>query len=159
MRLSLVLVVIIICSACGPSSDQMIEQVVSLEDSLKAVTRRDSAYRPLSERLIAARVAFADAYPQDSLAPVYLMSAADLSRGMEQPQAAVDLWNRVVENYPDFPRTPEALFLIGVTYDKFLNDQEKALETYERFLETYPSHGFSEDVEMMKSVINPPVAQ
>lgn len=153
--LLLFLLVAGICTACGPSSEELAAEVNLLSDSLQMTSRRDSSYELLSQQLIEAQTNFAQSFPQDSLSPVYLMRAADLSRATGNAQEAVNLWQLVVDKYPDFDRAPEALFLIGVTYDKFLDQEQEAMQAYERFLETYPSHSFSEDVQLMKELIEP----
>jgi TolA-binding protein len=44
------------------------------------------------------------------------------------------------KKYPDSEKTPNAIFMIGYIYANELQDNDKAREAYEYFIENYPDN-------------------
>lgn len=91
---------------------------------------------------------FALEFPKDSLAPVYLFRASDLSMNLQRPKQTIALFNELLTNYPDYEKTPSVLFLKAFVYEDQLRDLKNAKIYYEEFLETYPDSDFADDAEM-----------
>ncbi len=53
---------------------------------------------------------------------------------------AIEALRVMVDTYPDGPKTPTALFTIGVIYRRQLNQPEKAMVVFKEFIEKYPKH-------------------
>jgi tetratricopeptide (TPR) repeat protein len=70
----------------------------------------------------------------------------DESHSVEAPEArllknlAISTYNRVVKEFPNYPKDDEAVFLTGHEYRE-LGDFDKMKETYEKLIETYPKSG------------------
>ena len=108
-RLVLFLSITALLVACGPSRQDSIDQIEDFEDSLtESAIVVDSA---AAEQLTNLYVEFADKYPSDSLAPQYLMKAADMQSNVMNTERAVALFDRIIENYPDFDQLPICYFL------------------------------------------------
>lgn len=91
---------------------------------------------------------YATEYPKDSLAPVYLFRASDLSMNLQRPKETIVLFDELLENYPDYEKTPSVLFLKAFVYEDQLRDLHNAKKYYEAFLEKYPESDFADDAEM-----------
>ena len=91
---------------------------------------------------------FVDQYPKDSLSPYYLFKAADVSINAFHSNSTIDLFNRLLNDYPDFEKAPQALFLKAFTYDNYLQQYDKAQTYYELFLKKYPDHIFANDAAL-----------
>jgi TolA-binding protein len=98
--------------------------------------------------LIALYQEYATEYPKDSLAPVYLFRASDLSMNLRRPKETIILFDWLLKNYPDYNKTPSVLFLKAFVYEDQLRDLHNAKKYYEEFLIKYPDSDFADDAEM-----------
>ncbi len=133
-------------AACDPRGSQ-VAAIQKLENQL----RQQKEARPdttAANALIEKSLAFAAAYPKDTLTPSFLFQAADVLRGIEKAEDAVRLWGRVNADYPDFDRAPDALFLQGFTCENNLSDPVRAMAYYQTFLDKYPKHPLAGDVAL-----------
>lgn len=90
-----------------------------------------------------------DKFPADTSAALPLYRAAEVVRAMNKPAQTAAVYQTVYTRYPSFSKAPEALFMLGFTYDEDLNDLDKARQTYTDFLQKYPTHSFADDSEML----------
>ena len=143
---------------CNSSSSSDKEKAL-LQEELNQLQSQLAEAKDVKKDLSAAKTLieksqiFATQYTQDTLAPVYLFRAADVARGIGEHKLAVDLWGEVMTKFPDFRRTPDALFLQGFTSDKDLQDKALAQRYYMEFLDKYPGHEFVEDVQLLLQYI------
>ena len=63
---------------------------------------------------------------------------------LHKPQNAIDYFNRVIKDYPDFDKVPYCMFLKGFIYEDQVKDYDKARQAYEAFIEAYPDHDMTE---------------
>ncbi len=129
-------------SACGPNREKEIKAIEEHEQSLSTLTMStdDSEF----EELIGLYRNFAKNFPDDSLAPVYLMRAADASISVGQPDQAVSLLDSVINLYPGFEDLGGCHFLKGYAYET-AEEFDKAREAYTYFIEHYPDHYLATD--------------
>jgi TolA-binding protein len=91
---------------------------------------------------------YATSFPEDSVAPVYLFRASDLSMNLQRPEETIALFNELLASYPDYEKTPSVLFLKAFVYEDQLRDLDNAKKYYEEFLEKFPESDFADDAEM-----------
>jgi TolA-binding protein len=91
---------------------------------------------------------FAKEFPNDTLAPLYLFRASDLSMNLQRPKETIKLFDLLLENYPDYEKTSSVLFLKAFVYEDQLRDLDNARKYYLEFLEKYPESDFADDAEM-----------
>jgi len=60
-------------------------------------------------------------------------------------QKAIELFDRLMVEYPDYEKVPECLFMKAFIYDNNLQEYDKAKEVYLEFLEKYPDDEFADD--------------
>lgn len=127
--------------------EEQIEQVEALEDSL-FVNPASAVEEATASRMIGLYTAFADAYPADSLAPSYLLKAADVATNALLTDQAIALFDRIIKDYPDFKDVPICYFMRGQAYEQ--NQQyDKAREAYNEFLSKYPDHYMAESTRQV----------
>lgn len=144
------LVTLISFSCAGPQKDgseKLIESITLLEETLynndDVKIRKEDAVN-----LIGLYEAYTVEYPEDSLAPVYLFRASDLSMNLHRPKETIRLFNELLSKYPDYEKTPSVLFLKAFVYEDQLKDLANAKIYYEEFIEKYPQSDFADDAEM-----------
>ncbi len=80
------------------------------------------------------------------------MKAADMQSNVLHTERAVELFDRVIDEYPDFEEVPMCYFLIGNALE--LNSQiEDAKAAYEEFIAKYPDHFMADDARRMLPII------
>ncbi len=90
-------------------------------------------------------VEYASEYPNDTLAPEFLYKTADISMNVGRPQLTIVLFEKIIDNYPNYKNIPTIMFLMGYVYENQLNDYEKARNYYIDFLDKYPDSDFADD--------------
>ncbi len=85
--------------------------------------------------------------PQDSLSPAYLFRAADILANRKECLKAIDLLDKLVKDYPKSSYAPEASFLKGVIFQDVCLNKEKAEESFNEFIATYPDSPLVNDAK------------
>lgn len=79
--------------------------------------------------------------------PVNLHRAAETARAKKSYDKAIELYQRIYNDYPESSRAPMALFLHAFTMDNDLKKFDEAKVLYESFLEKYPDNDFADDTQ------------
>ena len=149
-KLTLITLAALLTVACGPSKEERINQIEDFEDSI--FESAIAADPETADQLTALYVAFADKYPNDSLSPQYLMKGADMQSNVLHTERALELFDRVINDYPDFEEVPMCFFLKGNALE--LNSQiDEAKAAYEEFIAKYPDHFMADDARRMLPII------
>ena len=141
-RLFLVLAVIALFFV-GCNSNDPAKRINELE---KQVFSTENVINPeIASDLVSAYCDYADANPKDEMAPEYLFKAVDVSMNLNEPQRTISIIDRLLTEYPDFPRTQAALFVKAFIFETRYNNLDMAKKLYEQYLEQYPEGEFAED--------------
>ena len=139
--------IILVLFACKSSQQRATEKI----EKLNAGLFPDSASiidREKALELTNLYVQYAENYPEDVRSPEYLYKAGELAMNIQNGDLAVKVLQRILNNYPDFEKAAESLFLLGFVYENTLNDLRKAREIYNQFIAKYPYHEFADDAEI-----------
>ncbi len=145
-KLVVVSFLVVIFSACQNPRNQAVSQIEVLESEL--FSENEMIDRDKVGVLIDAYVGFVETYPADSLSPAYLFKAGDMAMNTNRSVQAIQLYTRIIDEYPDYSKVPEAMFLLGYVYENNLGRLDKAKEIYERFLALYPDNDFADDAQI-----------
>ena len=99
-KIYLLLVGVVLLAACGPNREKQLKAIEEREQTLSTLVIIDEN-SDLEEMLMLYRT-FANDFPNDSLAPVFLLRAADLSISMGEQEQAVELLDNIINLYPGF---------------------------------------------------------
>ena len=94
--------------------------------------------------------AFALIAPKDSLSPEYLFKAGEVAHTIKSYDKTFELYDWILEKYPDYKKTPTALFLKGYILDNELKKYKDAEKIYNEFLQRYPDSDLVDDVKTLK---------
>lgn len=81
--------------------------------------------------------------------PDLLLKAAETARTMRSFNKTLELYNQIIQNYPDFEKIPQIKFLEAFTLDNDLKQFGLARTKYEAFIATYPNHEFADDTQFL----------
>ncbi len=142
-------VVMLIAVSCGTKKNDQSNKIKSLEDQVYSenyVFDKDGMAK--ANDLLNAYISYADSNKDKPEAPGYLFKAADLAMNLNQADKALELYNRIYYEYPDYEKAPECLFLMGYVYENYLQNFGKAKEIYEEFIKKYPDNEFTDDAKV-----------
>jgi len=145
----IIAVIAIFFTACS-SREKKLEKITKLEKELFSdkVTRLDTTK---ANEIIKLYISFAEDFSSDSLAPVYLFRAADLSMNMQNGNQAVQLFDKVIQKYPKYEKTPDSYFLCAFAYENVLKNFTKANQYYTDFIAKFPTHALFNDAKVSLS--------
>lgn len=135
-----VLVFVLVLVGCN--SNDPAKRIEKLEEQAFAT---EGAINPeVANDLVSAYCDFADANPDDAMAPEYLFKAVDVSMNLNEPQRTIYIIDQLLNNYPDYPRTQAALFVKGFIFETRYENYDMAKKIYEQYLVMYPDGEFAE---------------
>ena len=140
-KLSFFLIIALFLASCN--SNNPAKRIKRLEK--QAFSTENAITSELAGDLVSAYCDFADENPTDAKAPEYLFKAVDVSMNLNEPQRTISIIDRMLKEYPNYPRTQAALFIKAFIYEMRYNNLEMAKKIYEQYLETYPNGEFAED--------------
>lgn len=134
----------LLLASCGPNRQERIDAIEAFEDSI--MENSILATREVADQIIPMYIAFADKYPNDSLAPIYLMKAGETASNVLETSDAIEYFDRIIANYPDFSEVPMCFFLKGNAYE-LNNNIEEARAAYQEFIDKYPTHWMADQIQ------------
>ena len=138
------LCVVILLAGCSHNRDKQIAAITKMEQSLSAIAVNPQT----ADSIVTLYVQFADRFSKDSLAPVYLQRAADVSVNVGNTDEALEYIDRIIGEYPDFSDIAGCYFLKGFAYEQS-EQYDLAKEAYTFFVENYPEHNLAADTKKM----------
>ncbi|MBR6439621.1 MAG: hypothetical protein IKS65_10675 [Bacteroidales bacterium] len=135
-----VLVLVLVFVGCGTNDpakriEKLEKQLLSTEEAVNPEVASD---------LVGAYCDFADANPNDAKAPECLFKAVDVSMNLNEPQRTIYIIDKLLKEYPDYPRTQAALFVKAFIFETRFGNLDMAKKLYEQYLEMYPDGEFAE---------------
>ena len=140
----LMLVLVAVIASCGPSNEKDAADITAAEDVLFS-SEEGFIDKAKALELVDLYVNYANNYPGDSMAVEFLFKGAEFCLNLGEGQRSITLYDRVIQEYPDFRKVPECLFLKGYVYENYLGDLDSAKAIYLEFLERYPENEFADD--------------
>lgn len=144
-RLLTLLLVVALLASCGSPSRDM-EKIKALEKTV--FNDASGLNKEQAAQLVTLYDDFATSYPKDSQAATCLYKAAEMCINLNKGNEAIGYFDRVIKDYPDYPRLPEAYFLKGFVYEISLMNLNKAREAYTVFVQKYPNHELTDDAQI-----------
>lgn len=103
----------------------------------------------LANDLINGASVYALISPEAESVPEFLYKAGETARTIQAFGKAIELYDRLLERYPNYEKTPQAMFLKAFTLDNDLRRLEDARAVYEGFLAKYPDDEFADDTKFL----------
>ena len=81
---------------------------------------------------------FLQQYPEHNLAPIALKESAAVAQQRGSFLDALDIYNRLMSEFPTSEHCDEAQFMVAFIYEEYLQDYSQAREAYKLLIERYP---------------------
>ena len=126
------------CNSNDPAKriEKLEKQAFATEKAIDPVVASD---------LVSAYCDFADANPDDAMTPEYLFKAVDVSMNLNEPQRTIYIIDKLLKQYPDYPRTQAALFVKAFIFENKYGNLDMAKKLYQQYLDMYPDGEFAND--------------
>jgi len=124
------------------------DYLLSTAKSIFEVEDQTKINRKASLDYVNACEAYALAY-RDEKSPEYLYKASEVARSLSTYRKSLSLFDWIIEQYPNYEKTPTCLFLKGFVIENELKNEDLARESYESFLEKYPNDQLADDVKFL----------
>ena len=89
--------------------------------------------------------AYALSNPRGPNAAEYLFDAAEMAKLLRTNHKALNIYDWLVSKYPNYEKTPSALFIKAFILENEMNNIDEARLAYQLFLEKYPDNDFADD--------------
>ena len=66
---------------------------------------------------------------------------------LNNPQRTIGIADRLCKEYPDYAKTPVAMFVKGFVYETQYGNEEAARKAYEEFIKAYPDSELVNDAK------------
>ena len=139
---------IMLVSSCnsGSGSASLASAIKSAEDSLK-MSGSSGISATKAQAAIKAYTNYADANPKDAATPNYLFKAGELYGMLQDNEKSIETFKRIYEQYPDYEKAPQSLFMMAFTTDEKLKNADAAKVLYQEFINKYPKHEMADDAQ------------
>jgi TolA-binding protein len=133
------IILLITFSACQSAKEKLEIEIKNGESKLFGDSVKEMD-KNIANEVFKNYLHYADTYKEDTSSAAYLFKAADLSNGLGRPMEAIKIYERMRNIYPDYRKSPAALFMQGFIYETAVQDKESAKEKYREFIQIYPDH-------------------
>jgi tetratricopeptide (TPR) repeat protein len=150
--LSILFSVTLLLVACetGSKREKLLKEVTQAEQEL--FSKNFDITLEKKQHLMDLYLAFAEEFPQDSLAPELLFRCADIAVNSQQEKYAITLYQRIYDEFPDHAFRPIALLNQALVYDN-MGDADHAKPLYEQFLVMFPDDPYATDVKYLLEMV------
>jgi len=148
MRTVFVLFCILSCSiSCVNPQKKALDRVLVLEAKLKQVEDVSST-KDLAKEVLKAYSSFLNAYPNSESNPEILFKSGEVLKGLGSYLKSAEFFNKVHTRFPESKLAPLALFQQADCFEA-LEQRLTARNTYDEFIERYPTHPYVEQAKGM----------
>lgn len=150
-KITIVAVAVVLMTACGskneiPDRDLLVDSIEVMEKGLANFSV--NADMEKANHMVALYSLFANSFPDDSLAPIYMFRAAEIGINTGNFEASIATLDSIMELYPGYEDIALCQFMKGSAYEQ--NQQyDLAREAYTEFVEKYPDHVLAPDTRKM----------
>jgi outer membrane protein assembly factor BamD (BamD/ComL family) len=136
-----VFIVFVAITSCNSPKEKALKSLYEKENA-------DSTFSPQAAReLKEAYIAYAQQYPDDEQAPIFMFKAAQRCNVMGDHNEAIEILNQIFERYPQETVAEQALMLKAYVYENSLGALAEAEKIYKQFLEKYPNSVMADDAK------------
>ena len=88
-------------------------------------------------------------YPESTAAPEFLFKAAEVAKSIQTFPKSLSIYDWLIVKYPNYEKTPTAMFLKGFIIENNLGNDSLALVSYKEFMAKYPNDDLVDDAQFL----------
>ena len=150
LRLTMAAAIVVMMTACSNSK----LKVEDLKEAEATLFNDDmTANKEAVPEVVDLFCQYVNENPEAEDAPNWLFKAFEIAVGYLEPQKAIEIGEKLFENYPDYDKAPVGMFMLGtMVYEDKLGELGKAKMLYEKLIAEYPESEFAPVAE--QAIIN-----
>ncbi|MBP7496249.1 MAG: tetratricopeptide repeat protein [Bacteroidales bacterium] len=145
--------------SCKNQKQKDLQKIQKLENEINNSANTSFDLKK-AEEYIKASTKYVETYPKDTNCAPLLFKSANYSLNFKDSEKASDfviIIDKLLNDYPDFKKIPEALFLKAFYLENNMQNKEMAVETYKEFISKYPNHQLAKDAKKSIELISIPI--
>jgi len=112
-----------------------------------------------ANNFITATEQYAMILPKSEKSPEFLYTASQVAGSIRAFSQAINIYDWILEKYPNSDKAAKALFLKAFTLDNELRKYDEAKPIYEAFLSKYPNDEFAESAQFSLDNLGKPIEE
>ncbi len=144
---------LIMTAACANEDakrDKQRAEIHKLEVKMLKLDQLDTA---LANEMLKAYDSYLNAYPKDSLSPRYQQKVAELYRAYPGKRGeTIEAYEKLIQEYTYYPEGSNGMLSLALYYEE-IQEKDMALETYELFIERFPSHPLADQARELRDLL------
>jgi TolA-binding protein len=151
----------VLISSCGQNSEKkkMVDRIAASEAKIFGDSTATIPNQSTGMEAIQAYTDYANAYPKDTASAEYLFKGAEIAMNMNQSGMAIEQYNRILLNYPDFNKRAYCIFLQAYILENQMNQYDQAKARYQEFIDKYPTHVLVKDAQASIENMGKPIEE
>jgi TolA-binding protein len=164
MRIKKIVVLVLsatLIAGCGVNSEKKkaIEKITASEAKIFGDSTATIPDQKTGMEMIQAYVDYANAWPKDTISAEFLFKGAEIAMNLNQSGLAIEYYNRILLNYPEFKKRPYCVFLQAFILENQMNQYEQAKARYQEFIDKYPDHVLVKDAQASIENMGKPIEE
>ncbi len=138
---------VLLFAGCGINSEKkkVLDRIAACEAKIYGDSTATIPDEKTGMEMIQAYTDYSNAWPKDTISAEYLFKGAEIAMNMNKSAMAIDYYNRILLNYPDFKKSAYCVFLQAFILENQMNQFDQAKSRYEEFIDKYPDHVLAKD--------------
>ncbi len=140
---------VILMVGCGVNAEKkkVLQRISASEAKIFGDSTATIPDEKTGMEMIQAYTDYANGWPKDTISAEYLFKGAEIAMNLNQSGMAIEYYNRILLNYPEFKKRPYCVFLQAFILENQMNQFDQAKVRYQEFIDKYPDHILAKDAQ------------
>lgn len=145
---------VILIAGCGANSEKKkaLDRIAVTEAKIFGDSIATIPDQKAGMEMIQAYADYANGWPEDTISAEFLFKGAEIAMNLNKSGLAIEYYNRILLNYPDFKKRPYCVFLQAFILENQMSQYDQAKARYQEFIDKYPDHVLVKDARA--SIVN-----
>jgi len=152
---------VVFLAGCGQNSGKKkaLDKIAMSEAKIFGDSTATIPDQKTGMEMIQAYTDYSNAWPKDTSSAEFLFKAAEIAMNLNQSGMAIDYYNRILLNYPEFNKRPYCIFLQAFILENQMNLFDQAKARYQEFIDKYPDHILVKDAKASIENMGKPIEE
>ena len=152
---------VILLVGCGQNSEKkkVLNRIAASEAKIFGDSTATIPDQKTGMEMIQAYTDYANAWPKDMISAEFLFKGAEIAMNLNLSGMAIESYNRILLNYPEFNKRPYCVFLQAFILENQMNQYDQAKARYQEFIDKYPDHILVKDARASIENMGKPIEE